>query len=72
MLALALSGFNAGVQGYIGRWRLYSFALVLAALILLVIDFDRPTDGLIQVGHTSIDATVAEMRTDLLRHPGSE
>ena len=65
MMALAITGFNAGTQGRMGRWRLSGFALLLAGLLLMILDFDRPDQGLIQLQRASLEATVAEMGADL-------
>lgn len=63
--ALAITGFNAGTQGRMGRWRLSGFALLLAGLLLMILDFDRPGEGSIQLQRASLEATVADMRADL-------
>ena len=65
VMALAITGFNAGTQGRMGRWRLSGFALLLAALLLMILDFDRPREGMIQLQRASLEATVADMRADL-------
>lgn len=63
--SLAVSGYNAGIQGRMSRWRMSAFALVLTFLMLVILDFDRPNDGFVVVSNLSIEATVAEMEADL-------
>ena len=63
--ALAVAGYNAGIQGRMSRWRMSAFALVLTGLMLVILDFDRPNDGLIIVDHLSIDFVVADMEAEL-------
>jgi hypothetical protein len=65
MAALAITGFSAGLQGRIGRWRTAGFAFLLAGLLLLIMDFDRPTGGLIKPQRSSLESTIADMRADL-------
>ena len=63
--SLAVAGYNAGIQGRMSRWRMSAFALVLTCLMLVILDYDRPTDGLIKVYNTSINAVIAEMEAEL-------
>jgi hypothetical protein len=63
--SLAVAGFNAGISGRMSRWRMTALALVLAGVMLLIIDFDRPISGFIHVDHDSIHSVIAEMEADL-------
>lgn len=63
--SLAVAGYNAGIQGRMSRWRMSAFALVLTGLMLVILDFDRPNDGLVIVKHDSITAVIAEMEADI-------
>jgi hypothetical protein len=63
--ALAVAGFNAGIEGRINRWRLSIFALVLSSVMLVIQDFDRPISGFIIVSHDSTHSVIAEMEADL-------
>ncbi|MGH7802142.1 MAG: hypothetical protein ACREOW_16200 [Thermodesulfobacteriota bacterium] len=45
--SLAITGFNAGLSGHLNRWRLTSLTLILAAVMLVIIDFDRPIRGFV-------------------------
>jgi hypothetical protein len=60
--ALSVAGYNAGIQGKMSRWRMTAFTIVLAALTVIILDFDRPNDGTIVVKQNSIDAVVADMK----------
>ena len=63
--ALAIAGFNAGIEGRINRWRLSIFALVISSVMLVIQDFDRPITGFIVVSHDSTHSLIAEMEADL-------
>ncbi len=65
--ALAVAGYNAGIQGRMSRWRMSAFVLVLTALMLVILDFDRPNDGLVIVSNKSIYAAIEQMEADLAR-----
>ncbi len=49
MVAMGFTGYNAGVAGARRRAATMIMAVTVAALILLVVDLDRPARGLIQV-----------------------
>ena len=63
--SLAVAGYNAGIQGRMSRWRMSAFALVLTCVMLVILDYDRPNDGLIKVNNISINAVIAEMEAEL-------
>ncbi len=44
---LAVAANDAGRLGSMNRRRMNAFALILAALMLIIVDFDQPLDGLI-------------------------
>ena len=64
-VALAVAGYHAGSDGRISRWRMTVFALVLAAMMVLILDFDRPRAGFIRLDHLSIVAVIEDMKADL-------
>jgi hypothetical protein len=68
--SLSVAGFNAGIQGHISRWRMGAFALVLTGVITVILDFDRPNDGIVVVSHRSIDMVIADMESALMGMPG--
>ena len=63
--ALSVTGYNAGVTGFISRWRMSIFACVLTGLMVVIVDFDRPGDGLIRVTRASVEMVIDEMAKDL-------
>jgi len=65
--ALTVAGYNAGLQGRMSRWRMSAFTIVLTALALVILDFDRPNDGTVIVPQHSINAAIADMEADLER-----
>jgi len=65
--SLAVAGFNAGVSGRMSRWRMTMLALVLAGVVTVIQDFDRPLAGLIHVSQDSIYSAIAEMEAGLAK-----
>jgi hypothetical protein len=63
--SLAVAGHNAGLNGYMSRWRMSAFAFVLAALMLVIVDFDQGKRGMIQISDQPIEAIVREMEDTL-------
>jgi hypothetical protein len=63
--SLAVAGYNAGIQGRMSRWRMTAFALVLSGLMIVILDFDRPNDGLVIVSQYSIQSVISDMEADL-------
>ena len=62
---VSVAGFNAGLAGRISRWRTTLLILVLAAIMLVILDFDRSVAGFIRVSNDSIEAVIAEMEEGL-------
>lgn len=65
--SLMVAGFNAGLHGQMSRWRMTLFAGVLGAVMYMIIDLDRPGDGLIRIPQTLMIVTVADMEKGLAR-----
>ena len=63
--SLGVAGYNAGIQGRMSRFRMSALTLVITGLMLIILDFDRPLDGLIIAADFSIDNVIAEMEADL-------
>lgn len=63
--SLGVAGFNAGIQGRMSRFRMSALTLVITCLMVIILDFDRPLDGLIIANDFSIDNVIAEMEADL-------
>jgi len=63
--SLGVAGYNAGIQGRMSRFRMTALTLVITGLILIILDFDRPGDGLVIVDEFIIDNVIADMEADL-------
>lgn len=63
--SLSVAGYNAGIQGRMSRWRMSTFAIVLTGLMLVILDFDRPNEGLVKVNNFSVEAVVAAMEAEI-------
>jgi hypothetical protein len=59
--SLAVAAYNAGLNGRMSRWRISAFALVLAALMLVILDFDQPRRGFIQISDHPLEAVIRDM-----------
>jgi len=64
-VSLATAGYTAGLRGNMSRLRMGAFAVVLAALIVVIIDFDMPLNGLIQHSDESLATLVPDMEAAL-------
>jgi hypothetical protein len=64
---ISVTGFNAGLSGKISRWRTATLALVMVGVMLMIHDYDRPTDGFIRVSQYSLNTVIAEMEAYLAR-----
>jgi hypothetical protein len=49
MVAMAFTGYNAGVTGARRRIAMLIMSLTVTGVIMLVVDLDQPARGLIQV-----------------------
>jgi len=63
--AMFILGFHTGRQGSLNRWRLALLGLVLAAVITVITDFDRPLTGLVQVNQQPIVDLIRDMDATL-------
>jgi hypothetical protein len=63
--SLAVAAHNAGLNGRMSRWRMSAFAIVLAALMLVILDFDQGKRGLIQISDHPLKAVIHEMEHSL-------
>ncbi len=59
--AVSVAGFNAGLGGFMSRWRMSAMTVVLAAVMLVIIDFDRPNRGFIRVSQEPLKWAIADM-----------
>jgi hypothetical protein len=65
--SLGLAAHNAGLNGAIHRSRMGAFAIVLAALMIVIIDFDRGQHGMIRVSHQPLERLIEDMASELGR-----
>ncbi len=59
--SISVAGFNAGLGGFISRWRMSALTVVLAAVMLIIIDFDRPRRGFIRVSQEPMNWALSDM-----------
>jgi hypothetical protein len=59
--SLAVAAHNVGLNGTMNRWRMSAFALILSALILIIIDFDRGQHGLIRISLEPLEVVVEDL-----------
>ena len=63
--SLALAAYNAALGGTLYRFRLYLFAVVIATVLMIIVDFDEPLRGLIQTNEASLIMAIQEMEASL-------
>ena len=61
MVSIAVAGYQAGLTGSMNHWRRCAFVLILAALVLIIIDFDRSFEGLIQVNQETMVSLISNL-----------
>lgn len=61
MVSMAFAGYNAGMSGAGRHWANLIMSASIAVLILMVLDLDRPTHGLIDVSVAPLEDTLAGM-----------
>jgi len=64
-VAIFLAAYNLGLRGHICRWQMGAFALILAALIFLILDFDLIQRGFIQIPQDSLVDLIETMEASL-------
>ncbi len=64
-ISLATAAYIAGLRGYMSRLRMGAFAFVMAAVIVVIIDFDMPMHGLIQHSNESLATLIPDMEAAL-------
>lgn len=63
--SLAVAGFNSSLDGAPNRWRMTILTSVLAVVMLIIIDFDLPMRGFIEVSQIPLEKVIDEMETSL-------
>jgi len=64
-VSLGIAGYNSGIVGSFRRRQMSAFVLVLALLLTLIVDFDRPSDGQVRVPQTVIVDTIKTMESEM-------
>ncbi len=64
-LSLSVAGHNAGLKGSISRLRMAEFVLMLAFLMFVILDFDRPQSGFIQLNNAPLISAIEDMERAL-------
>lgn len=64
-IAIILLAYDVGRRDEYSRMRASTFMLVLAALLTVILDFDHPRGGFIQLNQDSLRALIADMERDL-------
>jgi hypothetical protein len=62
---LSVTGFHSGLTGKISRWRTYMLAAAISCVLLMILDFDQPLTGFIQLSNDSMIMTVTDMENNL-------
>lgn len=65
--AIAMAAYSAALRGNANRWRMSVFAVILAALMFLILDFDMVLKGFIRISQEPVAALVREMEA-AMRH----
>jgi len=65
--SLAVAAHNAGLNGTINRSRTIAFAFTLAALMVVIVDFDQGQRGMIRNSHQPLELVVQDLEAQLGR-----
>lgn len=65
--ALSMAAYALAFRGQFNRLRMTAFALVLASLMFMILDYDMVMRGLIQVDHRSLVTLIDEMHSAIQR-----
>ncbi|MFT5351443.1 MAG: hypothetical protein ACI9MF_002266 [Gammaproteobacteria bacterium] len=63
LVSVAGAGYQAGLTVSMNHWRRGSFVLIVAALLLIIIDFDRSFEGLIEVNQETMVALIQNLES---------
>jgi hypothetical protein len=64
-VALAVATYNTSLTGQSSRWRMTAFAVILALVMYIILDFDMVVRGFIQINHQSFVLLVQDMEVAL-------
>lgn len=62
--SLAVAAHNAALSGQVNRGRMTAFAIALAALMLIIVDFDRGKEGLIQISDRPLLDLIRDLESE--------
>ena len=65
-VVLAVSGYNRGLMENMNRFRMSALVLVLTAVMIIIIDFDRSLDGFVKTSQQPIINVIADMDDAIL------
>jgi hypothetical protein len=63
--SLGMAAYNAGLRDQFSRWRMTGFALILAFLTYIILDFDMMMRGLIQIDNRSLILLIHQLKSTL-------
>jgi hypothetical protein len=63
--SLSVAAHNAGLSGFINRWRMSAFSLILSALMLVIVDFDRGRHVFIQISLQPLEVVIKDLEAQL-------
>jgi hypothetical protein len=63
--SLGMAAYNLGLRGSFSRWRMTAFALILASLMYVILDYDMMMRGFIQVDQRSLVMLINDMKKAL-------
>jgi hypothetical protein len=61
IVASAFAGYTSGIEARRSRWPVYITGLLISAVILLILDLDRPNSGFIKVSQQPMIDTAANI-----------
>lgn len=64
-ISIGVASFQSSLGGYQPRWRMSALALILAALMYVILDYDMLMRGLIQVDHRALVELVDVFKSEL-------
>ena len=62
--SLAVAAHNAALNAHVNRGRMTAFAIALAALMLIIVDFDRGKEGLVQISDRPLLDLIRDLESD--------
>jgi len=65
--SLYVTAYNMSLNGQPSRWRMTAFAVILASLMYIILDFDMIMRGFIRIDHESLVVLIREMESSLKR-----